>query len=107
MSSASQFDSGARTEYHEAIRYYATQAEDAEVATQFVAAVESALAAVCAAPEMWRVVEPPDLRRYVLRRFPFVLYYRYHPAQSLVVVYAIMHTSRQPHYWRGRLPSSP
>ncbi len=107
MLSAFQFDPEARTEYHEAIRHYATQTKDAEVAARFVAAVESGLAAVCAAPEMWRVIEPPDVRRYVLRRFPFVLYYRYQTAQSLVIVYAVMHTSRQPDYWRERLPSSP
>ena len=104
--SAYQFEPSAQAEFHEAIRYYAREAGTAEVATRFVAAVESAVATVCAAPEMWRVVEPPDVRRYVLRRFPFVLYYRYRSADSLVVIYAVMHTSREPGYWLGRLPSS-
>ena len=106
MSVRCQFDPDARTEYHDAIRFYATEAEDREVAARFVAAIESALTAICAAPEMWRVVEPPDLRRYVLRHFPFVLYYHYRSAEELVIIYAVMHTSRQPDFWRGRLPSS-
>ena len=36
-------------------------------------------------------------------RFPFVLYYGYEPAENLVTIYALMHTSRQPGYWRERL----
>ena len=103
MSAASRFEPNAQAEYYAAIRHYATEADDAQVATRFVAAVESAVAAVCAAPEMWRVVEPPDVRRYVRRRFPYVLYYRYQSAEDFVVIYAVMHTSRQPGYWRGRL----
>ena len=54
-----QFEPEAQAEYQAAIRYYAMEAEQAGVAARFVAAVESALAAICAAPEMWRVVEPP------------------------------------------------
>ncbi len=100
-----QFEPEAQAEYQAAIRYYAMEADQAGVAARFVAAVESALAAICAAPEMWRVVEPPDLRRYVLRRFPFVLYHQYRSAEDVVVIYAVMHTSRQPGYWRGRLSS--
>lgn len=106
MSASSQFDPGARIEYHDAIRFYALEIGGTEVASRFVDAVESALAVVRAAPGMWRVVEPPGLRRYVLRRFPFVLYYHYRPTEDLVIIYAVMHTSREPGYWRGRLPFS-
>ena len=105
MPNVHQFEPEARAEYHAAIRYYATEAEQAGVAARFVAAIESALVAICAVPEMWRVVEPPDLRRYVLQRFPFVLYYQYRSAEDVVVVYAVMHTSRQPGYWHKRLSS--
>ena len=72
MPTVHQFEPAARAKYHTAIRYYATEAEQAGVATRFVAAMESALVTIYAASEMWRVVESPDLRRYVLRRFPFV-----------------------------------
>ena len=107
MSVAYQFEPDARVEYHEAIRYYAMESRDAGVASRFVTAVESAVETICAAPALWRVVEPPDVRRYVLRRFPFVLYYRYQRAEELIRILAIMHASRQPGYWRKRLPPSP
>ena len=107
MSAHYQFDPEARIEYHDAIRHYATEAGDVEVAARFVAAVEAAIVAICAVPERWRVVKPPDLHRYVLRHFPFVLYYHHRSAENRVVIYAVMHTSRRPGYWRGRLTSSP
>ena len=107
MPAAYQFDPAARAEYHDAIRFYATEADDPTVARRFVAAVESALAAICAAPEMWRVAEAPDIRRYVLRRFPYLFYYAYQPTKDRVTLYAVMHTSREPGYWRERLPSAP
>ena len=106
MSARYQFDPSARAEYHAAIRYYANEAGDAEVAARFVTAVESAIGVICALPETWRAVELPALRRYVLQRFPFVPYYQYRSVEDLVIIYAVMHTSRQPGYWRGRIPSS-
>ena len=106
MSVRYEFDPEAGAEYHEAIYYYAAEAEDVEVAVRFVAAVESAGASICAAPGRWRIVESPGLRRYVLRRFPFVLYYHHQTAENLVTIYAVMHTSRRPGYWRERLPFS-
>lgn len=107
MPAAFQFEPAARAEYHDAIRYYATEADDPSVAPRFVAAVESAVAAIRAAPEMWRVIEAPDVRRYVLRRFPYVIYYAYQPAEARITIYAVMHTSREPGYWRERLPTAP
>jgi plasmid stabilization system protein ParE len=71
MSVVYRFEPDARAKYYEAIRYYATGAEDAEVAARVVTTIESALVAICAAPEMWRVVESQGLRRYVLRRLSF------------------------------------
>ena len=102
MSVTFRFEQDARIEYQAAIRYYATNADSSEVARRFVTAFESAITAICAAPRLWRIVESPDVRRYVLRRFPFVIYYRFLVAENLVVIYAVMHTSRRPGYWRGR-----
>ena len=103
MSALFRFESGAREEYQEAIRYYAAEAIDPKVARRFVTAFESAVSTICSTPELWRIAEPPDLRRYVLRRFPFVLYYRFLAVENMVVIYAVMHTSRKPGYWRRRL----
>jgi len=37
------------------------------------------------------VVEEPEIRRYVFRKFPFVIYYRWEPQYESVTVYAVMH----------------
>jgi len=102
MSAKFQFAAAAEAEYFDAIRYYAAAASDAEVAVRFLAAIEDAVATICAAPGMWRVVDPPDVHRYVLRHFPYVIYYRYRPVEHVVEIHAVMHTSRKPGYWRGR-----
>ena len=103
MPATCRFVSEARIEYHEAIRYYAAEAASPSLAARFVAEVEAAIITVRTHPEIWRIVEEPDVRRYVLRHFPFLLYYRYEPMEHLVDIYALMHTSRRPGYWRERL----
>jgi hypothetical protein len=69
MPTAFHFVEAAEAEYFDAIRYYATASSDADVAVRFVAAIEEAVATICAAPAMWRIVDPPEVRRYVLRHF--------------------------------------
>ena len=94
------FHPDALLEYAEAAGYFAREAPP-EVAEGFVASVEAGIAAVLAAPERWRIVEEPAIRRYVLRRFPYVLYYRWVDEQ--ITIYGVMHSSRQPGYWRERI----
>jgi toxin ParE1/3/4 len=49
------------------------------------------------------VVDEPGIRRYVFHRFPYVLYYRWEAEQGRVSVYAVMHCSREPGYWKHRV----
>ncbi len=44
----------------------------------------------------------PDLRRFVLDRFPFTLIYSV--SADLLTVLAVAHHSRRPDYWRSRFP---
>jgi plasmid stabilization system protein ParE len=76
------------------------------VAEAFVLSVESAVAALVSDPTRWRVVEEPEIRRYVFSKFPFVIYYRWEPQHARVTVYAVMHCSREPGYWRERIEYS-
>lgn len=96
------FHPEALLEYAEATTYYLREASP-EVAEAFVAAVESAVAVVAAAPTRWRVFEEPQIRRYVFRRFPYVLYYRWEAQADRVTIYAVMHSSRAPGYWKARI----
>ena len=89
-------------EFAEATNYYLREAPPG-VAEAFVAMIETAVEAVCTAPKRWRVLEDSEIRRYVLRRFPYVLYYRYETEPDRVTIYAVMHCSREPGYWKSRI----
>lgn len=89
-------------EYSEAAIYFLNEAS-VRVADAFVFSIESAVAHIIVAPARWRVVEEPEIRRYVLSRFPFVIYYRWESQHERVTIYAVMHSSREPGYWRDRV----
>jgi hypothetical protein len=48
------------------------------------------------------VIEEPQIRRYLLKHFPYSIYYRWEPERDHVSIYAVMHFSRRPGYWRER-----
>lgn len=96
------FHPDALLEYAEATNYYLREAPP-EVAERFVAVVESAIASLLSAPDRWRVVEEPGIRRYVFSRFPYVLYYRWEAERDRITLYAVMHSSRKPGYWKHRI----
>jgi len=96
------FHPDALLEYADATNYYLGAASPA-IAERFVAAIESAVALIVADPERCRVVEEPGIRRFVFRRFPYVLYYRWESNREFVSIFAVMHCSREPGYWRQRI----
>jgi len=96
------FHPEALLEYAEATKYYLREASP-QVAEAFIGAVETAIGGILAAPTRWRVVEEPYIRRYVFRRFPYVLYYRWEAEQERVTIYAVMHCGRKPGYWKNRI----
>ena len=105
MAAGYGFHPEALLEYAEATNYYLQKASP-RVAEGFVEVVEAAIADAVAQPTRWAVVEEPEIRRYVIKRYPYVVYYRWEPNAEFVTVYAIMHCSREPGYWRHRLTGS-
>ena len=95
------FHSEAAEEYLAATRYYLDHASPL-VAAAFVAEVEAAIQSLLASPTRWAVIEEPQIRRYLLTRFPYSIYYRWEPERDRVSIYALMHFSRRPGYWRER-----
>jgi len=96
------FHSEAAEEYLAATQYYLDHASPF-VATAFVAEVEAAIETLLASPTTWAVIEEPQICRYLLTRFPYSIYYRWEPDRDRVSIYAVMHSSRRPGYWRERL----
>jgi toxin ParE1/3/4 len=96
------FHPEALAEYHDAANYLLEHASPL-IAAAFIAEVETSISKVLVNPETWRVVEAPTIRRYLIRRFPYALYYRWETQHSRVAIYAIMHLRREPGYWKHRI----
>jgi hypothetical protein len=73
------------------------------IAAAFVAEIEAAIQILLASLMTWPVIEDPQIRRYFLKRFPYSLYYLWESERDRVSIYAVMHFSRRPGYWRHRL----
>lgn len=68
-------------------------------ARAFLLELNQAVEKISAAPERWPLHEK-EVRKYVLPRFPFILFYRIFNQEIKVI--AVAHTKRRPGYWRGR-----
>jgi len=78
-------------------RYYELQAPG--LGHDFLDKVEKALQDLVSSPERWPVVQE-DIRRRLIRRFPYSLIYRIEPDE--IVILAVMHQKRHPSYWLPR-----
>ena len=96
------FHPDAAEEYLAATQYYLDHASPI-VAAAFVAEIEAAIQSLLASPTRWAVIEEPQIRRYLLTRFPYSIYYCWDADKDHVAIYAVMHTSRRPDYWRERV----
>lgn len=87
----------ARLEVAEAFEWYLQRSGVA--AQRFLDAVDEAIGAIEEAPERSPIIHG-HLRRVLLRRFPYAIYYRVFPA--VVSVVGVIHGSRHPHSWLQR-----
>ncbi|MBA3514512.1 MAG: hypothetical protein H0T77_09065 [Pyrinomonadaceae bacterium] len=67
------FHSEAADEYLAATRYYLDHASPL-VATAFVAEIEGAIQTLLTSPTTWPIVDEPQIRRYLLKQFPYSVY---------------------------------
>ena len=67
---------------------------------EFLDAVDLSIESILRAPNRCKILEA-DVRRYVMRRFPYAILYRVLPDHLRVL--AFKHHSRHPNYWRDRL----
>lgn len=92
------FHPEALEEYSNAAAYYSEISP--RFAELFIQSIEAGVQAILTNPRTWPVVED-NTRRYLLKRFPFGVYYCIEENQ--IVVYAIMHMNRHPDYWKNRI----
>jgi len=94
---SASFNPQARAELKEAAAYYGLESE--ALRERFLSAVEEALEQCLTHPESAQVVRG-DVRRQLLRRFPYGLLYTIRGSE--VRILAVMHQRRRPFYWWGR-----
>ncbi len=97
---AIDFHPEAKAELEAAALWYEAQREG--VGVEFEEQVESGLAAIQRTPQAFPLYGSTELRKYVLRRFPYNVYYL--ELDDLIWVAAIAHQRRRPGYWAHRLP---
>ena len=96
-----RFHPDAIAEYEGAARYYADRKAALELRS--IECVESAVRSVADAPTRWALFED-DVRRCLVHVFPYAVLYTIEA--DYILILAIMHCSREPGYWRGRIESA-
>ena len=94
----------ADAEMAEAARWYETHRS--RLGTEFIAAVDDAVAQIAETPRMGSPVPgvaDESIRRRAVRRFPYHVVYVELPNRLQIL--AIAHDRRRPAYWVGRLPA--
>jgi toxin ParE1/3/4 len=74
--------------------YWWFEEQQAGLGVQFLNRLEELDAKIAENPYLFQVVEPPDVRRGLLGRFPYSLFYRIQGAE--VDVLACLHQHQQP-----------
>ena len=87
----------AQKEFDEAFDWY--DAKRPGLAFEFEAEVQKVFDRIAAVPKMHAIVFA-DVRKAVVRRFPYCVFYRPHPDR--IEVLAVFHSSRDPSVWQGR-----
>ena len=87
----------AAAEIETAYRWY--EKERAGLGSEFLEAVDKLVRTIAENPERFTVIRK-DVRRAVLRRFPYSIFYRVVSAD--IVVVACFHAKRNPKVWRTR-----
>lgn len=93
-----RWEEEALDEYEEAAKFYGLR--ELGLDERFIESIESAIESVCDSPKSWPFLED-DFRRRVVNIFPYSIIYL--EDNNLVVIVAIMHDSREPGYWKGRI----
>ncbi|MGB3514891.1 MAG: type II toxin-antitoxin system RelE/ParE family toxin [Elainellaceae cyanobacterium] len=81
-----------------AVAYY--QDQRSGLGLDFLSNVEQAFGKIQQHPELGTPYTVRGLRRYVLQRFPFSIFYA--ELEACIWIVAIAHSKRKPNYWRKR-----
>jgi len=92
-----EFHPEAFEELRRALDWY--EGRESRLRQDFFQEVQRALNAIKASPRTWPKLHD-NIRRFLLRRFPFGILYFQHG--SKIIILCIMHLKKKPGYWRVR-----
>ncbi len=92
-----EFHPEAEKELLSARDWYADRSTAA--AEQFIETLTRAVASIRRSPSRWPFASP-GIRRYLMRRFPFLVFYRL--KRGSLQILAVAHAYRRPGYWKNR-----
>ena len=84
-----RFHPDAEREHLESIAYY--ESRERGLGASYLTSFESAMEQVCIAPYRYPVVRRPDVRRVLLKRFPYAVLFR--EVDGVVQILAVAHPS--------------
>ena len=87
----------ARADIAEAFRWYEERSRG--LGSEFLRVVSLAYRAIERSPEQFPIIEE-DIRKVVLRRFPYTIYFVILPRRISVI--GVMHARRHPTRWQSR-----
>ena len=67
---------------------------------EFLGCVDASIESIRRFPDMYAIAFE-TYRRALVRRFPFAIFYEH--SESVVTIYCVFHTSRDPNKWQRRL----
>ncbi len=89
----------AHDELNEAYTWY-EESQQPQLGDEFLDCVDDVINRICLMPESYAIVYR-DIRRAVVNRFPYAVYYRL--VSSRVIVIAVFHGRRDPQAWQSRV----
>lgn len=92
----------AKFELESAVEWYESQRPGLGIA--FLDAVKKRLLGIAATPQMHTIVYK-EVRKGVVRKFPYIIYYREQADELLVI--SIFHTAQDPAIWQSRVDRIP
>jgi plasmid stabilization system protein ParE len=97
-----RIDPAAEEEARRAAQWYEHQRRG--LGLEFLAAVDDGVQRIRNEPLAFALLETlrdePNVRRFLLKRFPFAIIYEVQSNEIRIL--AIAHTRRRPHYWKKR-----
>jgi toxin ParE1/3/4 len=94
-----EFHPEALEEYNESGFYYARKEPGLDL--RFIISVENAIERILEDSLRYRPVDE-DVRRCLTRVFPYAILYTIE--KGFILIVAVAHLSREPGYWRHRIP---